>query len=172
MRFSTILTNIREALSARQYSGTVKYRAALTSTAVTELPIDSQPSRRLVPALDSGTLLRVTAVLYRPTGAAVFHSTRRLLAVCSPAGVVTLTDLGDTGLAVAGPSGAFAASAPTLNGTAVAATNGLQFVVVPAVLVNGAVTVPAFLRLDVSSASAALTYLEVDVEFSEAGPRG
>lgn len=166
MRYSTVLTSIREALGSRQYSGFIQYRGNTQSTAVSELFLDGIPSRRLVPALDSSTFLVLEGVVHR-TGVAPFITQRQFLVACSATGVITLTDVGESARAAAGPSGAVTPFASYVNATAAAATLGLQFTVVPLTA-----TAPGYVRLDVSSTTAATTYWEVSARFVEAGPRG
>lgn len=173
MRFSTVLTPIRESLAQRQYSGSIQYRAATNSTAPVELFIDGQPSRRLVPAIDSTTLLNCYGVCHTIAGASTFTN-RRVLVRSNTAGVLSFVDLdattagsNDVELAssVAAASGAAVLSVPVIPG--IAGAGSLVFSLVPAT-----VLAPAFIAITYTPAVASSTFVEVRCDWIEAGSRG
>ena len=170
MRFSTILTSIRESLSTRQYSGKVDYRINTTSAAVVEVFIDGQVARRLTPALDSTTLLNCYGVIHTAAGST--FTNRRALVRCTVAGVLSLVDLDATSAnndvelasAINGPSGAVTGTAPVIPSSGV---GSIAFNVVQPVG-----TVPGYISVTYTPVSAAPTFVELRADFIEAGSRG
>lgn len=173
MRFSNILTSIRESFQSRQYAGSVNYRAATTATTAVEVFLDGQVGRRLVPATDSTTLLNCYGVCHTVAGASTFTQ-RRVLVRCSALGVLSFVDLDATtvGLndveiasSVATASGATVLTVPIIPGTAVAGSFVFSLVALTS-------TSPAYIAATYTPAVATATFLEVKVDFIECGPRG
>lgn len=172
MRFSSIVTSIREALQHRQNQGEVIFRGRTTNATPTELFIDGQPSRRMVPAKDSTTLFKVTGVAHYSNGLSL-HTTSVAMFRTTAAGVITQVDLDGTTAAaqgielaacVAAPSGAVV---PKLNTFTLGAANGHTYTIVPATA-----TSDAYVALSVTGTASVTVDWELMVTFIEAGPRG
>lgn len=172
MRFSSIITSIREAFQIRQGSDSVIYRGRTTNATLTELFIDAQPARRLVPASDSTALLNISGVAHYANGTSLFTTSYHMFRV-SPAGVITQVDIdGTTGGAqgvelassVAAPSGAVV---PKLNVLTLGAANGYTLTIVPATATSN-----AYISFNVTGLAATTIDWEFDVRFIEAGSRG
>ena len=172
MRYSTILTSIKEALNSKQSKGHVAYRGITTNAVATELFIDAIPSRRLVPALDSTTLLNCRMVAHGSAAISLF-SNRKVLIRHTAAGVLSVVDLDATtggandvepANAVAAASGAVVASVPVIPNTG---TNSVAFSVVAATA-----TTPAYIAVTATGTASTTIYWEVEIEYVEAGPRG
>lgn len=172
MRFSTVITSIREALQTRQTRGTVMYRGTTTNATATELFIDAQPLRRLVPATDSTTLLNCRMVCHGSASISLF-SNRKVLVRNTAAGVLSIVDLDATTVgandvepanAVAAASGAVVASVPVIPNTG---TNSVAFSVVAA---SG--STPAYIAVTATGTASTTLWWEVEIDFTEAGPRG
>ena len=176
MRYSTINTSIRESTQTRQYDGKGSYRATTNATTAIELFLDGQINRRLVPALDSTTLLNCYGVIH--TVAASTFTNRRALIRNTAAGVLSFVDLDATtaGLndveiasSVAAASGAATLTVPVAPG--VAGAGSLVFSLVQPATVGG-VSTPGYVVLTYTPAVATTTYVELRADFIEAGARG
>jgi hypothetical protein len=172
MRFSSIATSIREALQHRQGQGEVIFRGRTTNATATELFIDGQPSRRMVPAKDSTTLIKIIGVAHYSNGTSL-HSDSVAMFRTTAAGVITQVDLDGTTAAaqgielaatVAAPSGAVV---PKLNTFTLGGANGYTFTIVPATA-----TADAYVSLSVTGVASVTIDWEIMVRFIEAGPRG
>jgi len=172
MRFSSIATSIREALMQRQGAGTVLYRGRTTNATLTELFIDAQPNRRIVPSKDSTTLIKLVGVAHYSNGTSLLTDSVHMFRT-SAAGVITQVDLDGTTAAIQGVEtpGAVAASSgavvPKLNTLALGAANGYTFTIVPATA-----TADAYIAVSVTGIAATTIDWELLVTFVEAGPRG
>lgn len=172
MRFSSIVTSISEAFQQRQGSGQVLYRGRTTNATLTELYIDGQPSRRIVPSKDSTTILKVVGVAHYSNGTSL-HTDSVHMFRTSAAGVITQIDLDGTTAATQGVEtpGSVAASSgavvPKLNVLALGAANGYTFTIVPATA-----TAEAYITVSVTGLAATTIDWELLVTFVEAGPRG
>ena len=175
MRYSTIATSIRESSQNRQYDGKGSFRAVTNSVTPVELFLDGQPSRRLVPALDSTTLLNCYGVIH--TVAASTFTNRRALIRNTAAGVLSFVDLDATtaGLndvelasSVATASGATTLTVPV---APISGAGSLTFSLVQPATVGG-VTTPGYIVLTYTPAVATTTYVELRADFIEAGSRG
>lgn len=172
MRFSSIITSIREALQIRQGPGAVVYRGRTTNATLTELFIDGQPNRRIVPSADSSILVSLRGVAHYGNGTTLFTDSQHLFRV-STTGVITQLDIdGTTGGAqgvespgsVAAPSGAVV---PKLNVLTLGAANGYTFTVVPATATSN-----AYIALSVTGLAATTIDWEFELKYLEAGSRG
>jgi hypothetical protein len=172
MRFSSIITSIREALQIRQGPGAVVYRGRTTNATLTELFIDGQANRRIVPAADSSILISLRGVAHYGNGTTLFTDSQHLFRV-STAGVITQLDIdGTTGGSqgvespgsVAAPSGAVV---PKLNVLTLGAANGYTFTVVPATATSN-----AYIALSVTGLAATVIDWEIELKYLEAGSRG
>jgi hypothetical protein len=172
MRFSSILTSIKEALNHRQGPGAFTMRGRTTNATLTELFIDGQPSRRIVPSTDSSVMLCIRGVAHYGNGTTLFTDSTHLFRV-SAVGVITQVDLDgttaatqgvETAAAVLAPSGA---AVPKLSVMALGAANGFTLAVVAATA-----TSPAYISLSVTGLASVNIDWEFDVKYIEAGPRG
>lgn len=172
MRFSSIITSIREALQQRQGPGQLTMRGRTTNATLTELFIDGQPGRRIVPSTDSTVLLSIKGVAHYSNGTSLFTDSFHMFRV-SLAGVITQIDLDGTtagaqgiesAATVAAPSGAVA---PKTNVLTLGAANGYTLTIVPATATN-----PAYISLSVTGLAATTIDWEFNVMYIEAGPRG
>lgn len=172
MRYSSIATSIREALQHRQGQGEVIYRGRTINATLTELFIDGQPSRRMVPAKDSTALFKITGVAHYSNGTSL-HTDSVAMFRTSATGVTTQVDLdGTTGgsqgielaSSVATPSGAIV---PKLNTFTLGGANGYTFTVVPATA-----TADSYISLSVTGVASVTIDWELTVRFIEAGSRG
>jgi hypothetical protein len=174
MRFSSIVTSIRDALQQRQGPGEIVFRGRSTASVTSELFIDGQPGRRIVPSNDSTVLLELTGVANTSAGASLFTQSIHMFR-CSAAGVITQVDIdgttgGSQGVelagAVLGASGAVVPKTSVMTATGI---NGYIWTIVPAAGIT-----PAYLSLSVAGTGGAGTWVdwEFEVEYIEAGPRG
>lgn len=172
MRFSSIVTSIREALQVRQGAGEMLFRGRTTNATLTELFIDGQPNRRIVPSSDSTVLLDIRGVAHYSNGTSLFTKSQHLFRV-SAAGVITQIDLDgttagaqgvETAGTVAAPSGAVV---PKLNVLTLGGANGYTLTIVPATA-----TTNAYISLSVTGLAATTIDWEFSVEYVEAGSRG
>jgi hypothetical protein len=172
MRFSSILTSIREGLQQRQGPGPMLFRGRTTNATLTELFIDGQPSRRIVPSSDSSILLALRGVAHYQNGTSLFTDSYHMFR-CSLAGVITAVDIdGTTGGAqgiesagtVAGPAGAVV---PKSNILGLGVANGYTFTIVPATA-----TANAYIALSVTGIASVTVDWELEARYIEAGPRG
>lgn len=170
MRFSSILTSIREAMQSNQYGGNIVFRGRTTNATPTELFIDAQPSRRIVPCTNSTVYLAIVGVAHYANGTSLCTDSRHMFRV-SAAGVITQVDLDGTTAAtqgvelagaVAAPSGA---AVPKLNTMALGAANGYTLTIVPATATSN-----AYISLSVTGIADVVDW-EFQVQFLEAGPR-
>ena len=172
MRFSSVVTSIREALQQRQGPGQFTMRGRTTNATLTELFIDGQPSRRIVPSTDSTVMISLKGVAHYQNGTSLFTDSFHMFRT-SLAGVITQIDLdgttaGTQGVesagSVAAPSGAVV---PKTNVLTLGAANGYTLTIVPA-----AGTTPAYISVSVTGLAATTIDWEFNVMYVEAGPRG
>ncbi len=166
MRYSTNSTSLAAPVLARQNGGTVVYRGTTVGNTATELFIDGQPGRRLVPDNRSGGILRLSAVAFNPVSISTGASVHQVLFQVSAAGVITLVDQDSTTAGVQDNVLAAVTTAGTRAGalgTSVGADFGIQVDVVAATA-----TAPAFLRLQVRGAASITLNWEVVVDYVEA----
>jgi hypothetical protein len=172
MRFSSIITSIREQLQQRQGPGSVIYRGRTTNATLTELFIDGQPARRIAPSTDSSVVLMIKGVAHYSNGTSLFTDSTHLFRV-STVGAITQLDIDGTTAGSQGieTAGAVAASSgavvPKLNVLALGAANGYTLTVVPATA-----TANAYIALSVTGLAATNVDWEFEVKYVEAGPRG
>lgn len=172
MRYSSIATSIREALQHRQGEGEVIYRGRTTGNTLTELFIDGQPSRRMVPAKDSTMLLKITGVAHYSNGTSL-HSDSVAMFRTTAAGVITQVDLDGTTASAQGVEVAASAATPSgavvpkLNTFTLGGANGYTFTIVPATA-----TTDSYVALNVTGLTSVNIDWEIMVRFIEAGPRG
>lgn len=172
MRFSSIITSIREAFQTRQGADSIMFRGRTTNATPTELFIDGQPSRRIVPSADSTVLLNLRGVAHYSNGTSLLTNSYHMFRV-STTGVITQVDLDGTTAAIQGveSAGAVAAASgaavPKLNVLALGAANGYTLTVVPATATSN-----AYIALTVTGLAAVNVDWEIDVRYVEAGPRG
>lgn len=165
MRFSTIPTSLTIPVQARQNGGSVVYRGITENATATELFIDNQNHRRLVPDPRSGGFLSIRAVAYNVTDNTTLAALTNVLFQVSSAGVITLVDQDS----VTGGAQDNVLSSVTTAGTragalgvSVAADNGVAVDVVAA---SG--STPAFLRLRVRGAANKTISWEVVADYAE-----
>ena len=172
MRFSTDLTSLSTPVQPRQNGGSVVYRGVTTGNTATELFIDGQARRRLLPDTPAGGLIVARAVAYNVTDNTVLAGTINALFTMSSAGVLTLVDQDSTTAGVQDNVLSALTTAGTragVLGVTVGADNGLQFDAVPAVGTPGAPGfVPAYIRLRVRGLAARTVNWEVQADFVEA----
>ena len=165
MRFSSIITSIREPLTQRQEEVLAFYRGRTTNATATELFIDGQPSKRIVPSSDSTLLIELMGLAHYANGTSLATISQHLFRV-SQLGVITA--IGAPGVelagAVAAPSGIAAAKVQvlTLNGA-----NGYAFTIVAATPTSN-----AYIALTVTGLAATTIDWEFKMEMLEAGSRG
>lgn len=158
MRLSTINTSLSTPVQARQNGGTVVYRGTTSGSTVTELFIDNQSSRRLVPDNRGAVLLRVLAIATNLTTGAQSIDNRLLSFNVSAAGVITQVN------AVQFITGAGVTPAALANQLAVGtgSDNGLAFNIVAA---SG--STPAYIQVAARGAAGATVAWEVVVDYVE-----
>lgn len=165
MRFSSIITSIREALQQRAESGVAFYRGRTTNATLTELFIDGQPSRRIVPSTDSTLVIRLMGAAHYSNGTSLATFSQHLFRV-STTGVIT--QIGAPGVelagAVAAPSGAVS---PKVQVLTLGGANGYTFTIVPATA-----TSLAYIAFSVTGLAATTVDWEFEMAFQEVGPRG
>jgi hypothetical protein len=172
MRFSSILTSIREGLQHRQVPGPIVFRGRTTNATLTELFIDSQPNRRIVPSSDSTVLLELRGVAHYQNGTSLFTSSLHMFR-CSLAGVITQIDIDGTtggaqGVEIAGSvAAASGAVVPKTNVLGAGVANGYTFTIVPATATSN-----AYISLSVTGIASVTIDWELEVRFTEGGPRG
>ena len=172
MRFSSIVTSIREAMQMRQGSGDILFRGRTTNATTTELFIDGQPNRRIVPSSDSTVMLDIRGVAHYSNGTSLITKSQHLFRV-SAAGVITQVDLDGTTAGAQGveTAGAVAAASgavvPKLNVLALGAANGYTLTIVPATATSN-----AYISLSVTGIAATTIDWEFNVSYVEAGSRG
>jgi hypothetical protein len=172
MRFSSIITSIREALQIRQGPGAVTYRGRTTNATLTELFIDGQPNRRIVPSSDSSVLVTLRGVAHYSNGTTLFTDSTHLFRV-STTGVITQIDVDGTTAAAQGVEspGSVAASSgavvPKLNVLGLGLANGYTFTIVPATA-----TANAYIALSVTGLAATTIDWEFELKYIESGSRG
>lgn len=172
MRFSSILTSIKEALQTRQGPGAFTIRGRTTNATLTELYIDGQPSRRIVPSTDSSVLISLKGVAHYGNGTSLFTDSHHMFRV-SALGVITQVDVDGTTASAQGVEspGSVATSSgavvPKLNVLALGAANGYTFTIVPATATSN-----AYIALSVTGLASTVVDWEFDVSYVEAGPRG
>lgn len=166
MRYTTQATSLAAPVLARQSGGTVVYRGTTTNAVATELFIDGQAGRRLVPDARSGGIMRLTVAAFNTATSAVLASFHQVLFQVSAAGVITLVDQDsvtggsqDNVLVAATTAGTRAGAL----GVTVGADNGIQVDVVAATA-----TAPAYLRVQVRGVVAQTVNWEVVVDYVEA----
>jgi hypothetical protein len=165
MRFSSIVTSIREALQQRQTLGSVFFRGRTTNATLTELFIDGQPARRIVPSADSSVNIRMFGVAHLSNGTTLTTLSQHVFRV-SPAGVITAVNAPGLELAgaAAAPSGAVV---PKLGVMTLGGASGYTFTIVPATATNA-----AYIALSVTGIAATTIDWEFEMSYLEAGPRG
>jgi hypothetical protein len=172
MRFTTILTSIKEALSHRQGPGAFTMRGRTTNATSTELFIDGQPGRRIVPSSDSTVVLFIRGVFHYSNGGSSFTDSTHLFRV-SPLGVITQLDSDGTTAGVQGveaaatvlsPSGAVV---PKLSAMSLGTANGFTLNIVAATA-----TSPSYIALFANGVASVNADWEFDIKYIEAGPRG
>lgn len=165
MRFSSIITSIREHLSGRQEESLAFYRGRTTNATLTELFIDGQPARRIVPSSDSSVIIKLTGIAHYSNGTTLTSYSQHVFRV-SAAGVITA--IGAPGIelagAVAAPSGAVSPKVQTLT---LSGANGYTLTIVPATSTSN-----AYIALSVTGLAATTIDWEFLMEMLEAGPRG
>lgn len=172
MRFSSIITSIREAFQTRQGADNIMYRGRTTNATPTELFIDGQPSRRIVPSTDSTVLLNLRGVAHYSNGTSLFTDSYHMFRV-SALGVITQVDLDGTTASAQGIESAAAVAAssgaavPKLNVLAAGAANGYTLAIVPSTSTSN-----AYISLSVTGLASVTVDWEIDVRYVEAGPRG
>lgn len=172
MRFSTDLTSLSTPVQPRQNGGSVVYRGVTTGNAATELFIDGQARRRLLPDTPAGGTIVARAVAYNVTDNAVLSGTINALFTMSSAGVLALVDQDSTTAGVQDNVLTALTTAGTragVLGVTVGADNGVQFDAVPAVGTPGTPGfVPAYIRLRVRGSASKTVTWEVQADFVEA----
>jgi hypothetical protein len=165
MRFSSTLTSIREPLNQRQEELLAYYRGRTTNATPTELFIDAQPSRRIVPSADSSVLIKLTGIAHYSNGTTLTTYSQHVFRV-STTGVIT--QIGAPGVelagAVAAPSGAVA---PKVQVLTLGGANGYTFTIVPATTTSN-----AYIALTVTGLAATTIDWEMQMVMLEAGSRG
>jgi hypothetical protein len=165
MRFSSIQTSIREPLNHRQEESVACYRGRTTNATLTELFIDAQPARRIVPAWDSTLFIRLIGVAHYSNGTSLTTMSQHTFRV-SPLGVIT--QIGAPGVelagAVAAPSGAVA---PKVQVLTLGGANGYTFTIVPPTTTSN-----GYIALAVTGLAATTIDWEFQMVMMEAGPRG
>lgn len=172
MKFSSIITSIREQLQQRQGPGAVVFRGRTTNATATELFIDGQPARRISPSTDSTVMIMLKGAAHYSNGTSLFTDSVHMFRV-SAAGVITQVDIDGTtasaqGAETAGAVGASSgAVVPKLNVLALGAANGYTFTIVPATATSN-----AYIALTVTGLAATTVDWELELKYIEAGPRG
>lgn len=166
MRFSTTPTSISSPVQARQNGGTVVYRGVTQDAATTELFIDQQAGRRLVPDNRSGGTLFIKATMYNITDNTVLSDARTMLYTTSSAGVIALSDL-DSGTGGVQSNVSYGLSGVTTRAgnLNINSTGGNGFLI-DSVAASG--STPAYLRLQVTGAASKAVAWEIVVDFVEA----
>lgn len=165
MRFSTIPTSLSIPVQARQNGGSVVYRGMTTNATPTEVFIDNQSPRRLVPEPRSGGLIITKAIAYNVTDNTTLGSTHQTMFQVSAAGVITFVDqdsttggVQDTALHAISLAGTRAGGLVTL-----ASDFGIGYDVVAA---SG--STPSYIRLQVRGAANKTVAWELVVDYVEA----
>ena len=172
MRFSSILTSIKEAFQTRQGSDHVMFRGRTTNATLTELFIDGQPNRRIVPSTDSTVMLNLRGVAHYSNGTSLHTDSYHMFRV-SPLGVITQVDLDGTTASAQGVESAASVAAasgavvPKLGVMALGAANGYTLAIVPATATSN-----AYISISVTGIASVTIDWEFDVRYTEAGPRG
>ena len=165
MRFSSILTSIREPLTQRQEEVLAFYRGRTVNATPTELFIDGQPSKRIVPSSDSTLLIELMGLAHYANGTSLATISQHMFRV-SPLGVITA--VGAPGVELAGaaaaPSGLVVAKVQVLT---LGAANGYAFAIVAATPTSN-----AYISLTVTGLAATTIDWEFKMEMLEAGSRG
>lgn len=166
MRFSTTQTSLTTPTQPRQNGGSVVYRGVTTGNAATELFIDGQVGRRLVPDLNSGGIIIVRAARYIPSLSNVNYTNFITGYITTVVGGISLLDQ-DSGTAGSQDNVIIAAQGLTtrvgLINPGVGADNGI---LLDAVQPVG--TTPGFLRLQVRGSASTQVIWEVQADFVEA----
>lgn len=166
MRFSSTPTSLTAPTQPRQIQISANYRGNTTNATATELFIDGQPTRRLVPDNSSGGLLVLRATQYTPASNTVRYVNLYVSYAVSAAGVITLVDQ-DSGTAGSQDNVVIGVQAITTRagqlGVGVGADHSLAVDAVPA---SGGL--PAYIRLQVRGAAATTAIWEVQIEALEA----
>lgn len=165
MRFTTNLSPLSPT-QPRHNAGTVTYRGVTFDTNTTELFIDGQVGRRLVPELGSLVYLRATAIRYAENNTGAIQESIALV-ITNQNGTLSIVDQ-DSGVGGSQPNIPYAFTVTTRNnitlGLDLANTNSYAFDVVQGT--------PGFIRLQVRSANALRNNWEIRVDFTEATALG
>lgn len=177
MRFSTILDTFNgQGKNGRQNEITAAYRGVTSNATATELFLDGNASRRLVPDVPAGGILRFLACGYNATDNTTLYAETLVSFQVSAAGVITLVDQDSvTGGAQDQPINAItiAGTRAGVLGNVVTADNGFFVDVVAASGTLGSPNfVPAYLRLQVRGAANKTVLWEVWVSGLEVSGAG